>query len=460
MHIHKLGYVLVGISIVAACGSDSTKPTASGIFPADGFTGRTLRVEISGDATNWKDGATVSFGQGVTVNSVAVASPTDLFADISIDPAAPPGLVDVTVTSGGTYTLAQAFELKSPVAISFVGDLDQGGFPAFTIKNFDFSTPFDGTTDPSTGKFANLTITGPNGTGWIIGQVDAYSITGFASLDTDATAGTVSVMSGPAASAITSVTGNMAVMPRTPTPLASGTAGTGTLMNENDTQLYGLTAAGSPSLVHIKLTTTDMKANPFPSILPASGHWADQIGSSWAVAPSGGQVYIVVFDGGTESGYTFQITAFGETLTTGGEGNDTTNNVTTTAPAITTIPFMENPASISSATDKDYIKITVPAGGKRIHVTTTSGDPNTDTQIDVLGSNGTTSYTPPSAGGPGPGDGTQCGFFGCSSFGEDFVSNPVPAGTAYIKVEAGQDPNYGPGYDSQHASYNLIFWFE
>src|SRR5205823_5535082 len=114
------------------------------------------------------------------------------------------------------------------------------------------------------------------------------------------------------------------------------------------------------------------------------------------------------------------------------------------------------PASVSTANDKDYIKVTVPAGGKKIHVTTTSGDPQTDTAIDVLGSTGgTTSYTT-SAGGPGPIDGTQCSFFGCTSYGEEFVSDTVPAGTAYIEVISGQTG----GFDAAHTAYTLIFWFE
>ena len=39
--------------LVAACGTDGTTPTASGVFPAEGFTGRSLRADISGDAPTW-----------------------------------------------------------------------------------------------------------------------------------------------------------------------------------------------------------------------------------------------------------------------------------------------------------------------------------------------------------------------------------------------------------------------
>src|SRR5258708_33114102 len=155
----KLVFVLGAVAL-SGC---ATSPSASGVFPADGFTGRTLRIEISGDATDWKDGATVNFGDGVTVSSVAVASPTDMFAEIAIDGAAAPGLRDVTVSSNGSFTLKQAFELKSPIDIKFVGNIDQGGFPAYTITSHDFDNPFDGTTD-AMGKLVNFSIMGPPGT--------------------------------------------------------------------------------------------------------------------------------------------------------------------------------------------------------------------------------------------------------------------------------------------------------
>src|SRR5262249_12580732 len=81
------------VALVPGCSAlgCGTAPSPGGGSPAEGFTGRKLRVEISGDATDWKDGATVDFGAGVTVASVTVASPTDLFADITIDPAATVG---------------------------------------------------------------------------------------------------------------------------------------------------------------------------------------------------------------------------------------------------------------------------------------------------------------------------------------------------------------------------------
>jgi hypothetical protein len=107
------------LALVAACANNnSVTPTANGVNPSQSFTGREIRVEVSGDATSWKDGATVSFGDGITVKSVSVASPTDLFADITVADTAALGMRDVVVTSGGTFTLKQAFLLVSPITVT------------------------------------------------------------------------------------------------------------------------------------------------------------------------------------------------------------------------------------------------------------------------------------------------------------------------------------------------------
>ncbi|HET9992636.1 MAG TPA: hypothetical protein VFQ65_29080, partial [Kofleriaceae bacterium] len=181
----------------AACGGDSTTPSASGVFPAEGFAGRELRVEISGDATNWADGAVVNFGSGVTVSTVTVASPTDLFAEIKIDSGAALGLQDVTVASNGSVTLKQAFQVVSPIEAQFTGAVEQGGRPGFVIINHDFDNPFDLTTDAA-GALANVTFTGPSGTNFIpdASTSTAYELKGVVEIDGDAAAGKLTVASG------------------------------------------------------------------------------------------------------------------------------------------------------------------------------------------------------------------------------------------------------------------------
>src|SRR5687768_1594008 len=110
--------LLLAIPAITACGGgDSVDESVSGVFPHSAFLGRQMRVEISGDTTSWKDGTTVNFGAGVTVANVKVASPTALFADITVAPDAAPGLRDVTVDD---LVMKEAFQLESAISVKML----------------------------------------------------------------------------------------------------------------------------------------------------------------------------------------------------------------------------------------------------------------------------------------------------------------------------------------------------
>ncbi len=451
--MHK--YSLVFVLAAAACGGDSTTPTASGVFPAEGFTGRQLRVEISGDATTWKDGATVDFGTGVTVNSVDVASPTDLFANITIDPMAAPGKNDVTVTSGSKkYTLAKAFELVSPIAVTFSGDVAQFGVPNFTISNLDFESPFDITQDQATGAYPNLVITSPSGTEFIISAATQYQLSGQVFIDGNGMSGPVSLVSGPQGGTtnVTSVGSAMTVMPRTPTPF-SGSA-TGNFAAVGDSAVYGVTASGN-SLLHYKLTASDQNASPASAILGAGGTWRnDFIGAGYALL-SGSATIVVVNLGGM--GYTYTLTGAVEAVTSAAEGTDATNGTLAGALVATALPFEQTGGKMTSTTDQDWIKVTVDAAhaNKSLHVVTNQGtDVSTDTAVEVTNcqtGGAKVSYT------NGVVDGSLCGIFGCApgdNLGEDALSSPLAAGTYCVEISA------GAAWASADQNYTAVIWFE
>jgi hypothetical protein len=432
------------------------------VFPAQGFTGRTLRVEISGDATKWKDGATVDFGAGVTVSAVDVASPTDLFADISIDSMAAPGKNDVTVTSGGKkLTLAKAFELVSPVAITYTGDVAQFGVPNFTINNLDFDNPFDLTQDASSGAYTNLVINGPAGTQFNIGAATQYQLTGQVFIDANATPGGVSIVSGPSGGTknVTSVGDTLNVMARTPMPF-SDTA-TGNFADLGDSEVYGVTASAN-SILHYTLSATAQNAQPGSAILGPGGTWRnDGLGAGHAVI-SGPASIVVVNLGGM--GYSYTLTGAVEAVTAVAEGAGTANNAPNTAPTVA-VPYELAPATLSSSTDTDYYKVTITAANanKRLHIITDAGNPQTDTAVDVTNcaNANPTSYTDGGTGGTtgaGPIDGSECSFFACTSNGEDVRTLPLAGNKTYcIEIMPGA---HGMTWTASASDYTAVWWLE
>lgn len=443
--------------LVAACGTDGTTPTASGVFPAEGFTGRSLRVEISGDATTWKDGATVDFGAGVTVNAVDVASPTDLFADITIDPAAAAGKNDVVVTNASKkYTLAKAFELVSPTPITWSGDVAQGGAPFFTIENLDFSHQFDATQDQNTGEYTGTTITGPAGTQVVLSSVTPFEIQGQVFVDVNAAAASapLTVVSGSGTNSFTSIPGNIDIKARTPMPF-TGTA-TLSFPEKGSSQLFSFSGTGT-TLVHYTLSGTSADSSPVSEVMGAGGTWAsDAIGASPAVLENGGNGYILVESFGTAPD-TVTMAGAVEALTSAAEGTDTgqtSNGTTATALAATAIPFRMTAAKIANVGDVDYVKFTAPASaaGKHLHVTTTAGpDPQTDTAVEIFNGTGATPFD-------GPHDDDVGCFFGCQNYGEDFVTSSalVANQTYWIKITAGSTYTTG----TTDTDYVLIIWLE
>jgi hypothetical protein len=416
-------FLFASLVVVAGCGA--VDPTASGVFPAEGFTGRSLRVEISGDATQWSGTPGVNFGDGVTVSNVTVASPTSLFADITIAADAAPGLHDVTVTNDGTFTLKQAFDLQSPLELSFQGDVAQGGIPYFTINNHDFNTPFDLTQDANS-EYSNLLVNAPAGVTLSIQSATSYQLTGYAFIDADAMPGALSIVSGPAMNTTSFNLGaNLDVAARTPEPLSGSV--TGMLANVGDSKLYSINVASGPSLVRIGAASSDQDAAPVAVLLP-NGHWDEALNAGLTVVNDAGTIPVTIFDNGTAAGYNFSLTSKAEALTSAAE-NDTANDTRANAPVAAGLPFMLTGGTVGTTTDKDYIKITLTAAAK-VTVVTSSSDELTDTQVDIQDNSGTSVVSGPvDAGGCFPLFGEPCG--------ENVESDMLAAGTYFVEITPG-----------------------
>ncbi len=438
--MRNLGLVVVGLALVGCSSnnnSDATDggvtATASGVFPASGFAGRDLRVEITGDATNWTGSATVSFGAGVTVSSVTAASPTDLFANISIDPTATPGMQDVTVmANGATFTLKQAFEITAPMAIIYQGLIAQGGVTTFTIQNFDTSNPFDTTTgqdDAGNTIFPNISIMGPSGTDFEPSAVSDFIMSGVVLIDTDAAAGgAISLASGPAGGTIvTSAVGSVTVMARTATVLTPGTAATGNVANAYDSALYSFApGATTPDVEALTLTTANAGASPAVAVLPPNGHFAGLISfgpgfDAINTTTPGLDEYLVYWDNTGTSGYSYTIEE-DDTVLTHSTALTATEDAVATA-ATLTLPAVATAGSVNTATGSQFMKFTVAAGsvGKTIRVITTGGA-SPEVVVYASAADATT--------------GNTAAFDDCAGATDCTTPAITTAGTYYLEVDA------------------------
>lgn len=452
--MRALGFIALALfPAFAACGSDGTTPTVSGVFPSSAFLGRKVRVEVSGDATNWSAATTVNFGTGVTVDTVAVASPTSLFADVTVTDAAAVGLTDVVVTDAGkTFTLAQAFEIDSPIAVTADGTLAQGSVVFLTIANHDTSNPFD-TTDDGSGTFANISVSSPPGTEVQVSAVTDFSITAVLLVDTDATAGALSVSSGPSGSEVISPFGNMDIAARTATAITAGTPTNGMETEAFGTQLFSFTPSGSgAAAILADVSTANPDASAQMIVLPASGKLADRIaltGSLATILPTAGQLFVIYFDNTGTSGYSYTLNAKSVALTTTTAETAGPNDNGAQAQAITLPAFFSN-ATLTDDTDIDVVSFTITAAdiGKKVHVLT-SGDPLTDSLVEVFTSSSLSANS--SLGGPSDD----------LDFGENFVSTPIvtvpaaPNNKIFVKISASQAGFFDPTHNAYDAGVFL-----
>lgn len=435
--------ILVLLVGATACGG--TDPSASGVYPTAGFLGRSVRVEISGDATEWGASSKVNFGEGVTVDSVTVASPTALFADITIADNAPIGLRDVVVTGGDNVTLKQAFEIESPITVTLRGTAAQGAVAVLDVVNHDFDTPFD-TTSVSPGLFeppvfTNIEATAGNGVRVQIDDVTPYGISATLLIDIDAQTGPLSFTSGPTGGETLEfpLGADLAIAARTAMPLTAGTNATATGTKAYDSFLYEFTPATFPALARFQVSTSG-DGSPGIAVLPASGHFQDLLGTGAdqrLVAKTAGKFYAVLYDLSGETGaYTIRA---GSALLTIAADTEPGNNTQAGATACAVPCLIEN-ATIPAATDQDWFVFTAAANdvGKKVRVRTLPGDDQTDTRVEVLAGAAT-------LGGPSSDGG----------FHENWLSGAITAaGAVSTKIYA------SPDYLTTQTHYDALIYLE
>lgn len=424
--------------------SGTSTPSVSGITPGAAFLDRTVDVVISGYGTEWTDSTAVDFGANVTVNSLKAASPTAIAANITIGADATLGARDVKV---GDLTYAGAFQLQSPIKLSALGTIAQGSLAVVDANGLDFTTPFD-TTYTGDGLFTpieytNIQVSALPGTSVSVSSVEPYrmSMMFFFDLDVSAGAKDIDILSGPAGTQTHfPYPGALNVAARTATDLAAGTPATGNIADAYGSAIYKFTPNAAGDAISLSVTSSSADAVPGIIILPKSGKFADLIAYTAATtitADSTDPMYLIIWDNYGTADYDFTLSALKLTTVDENEPNNDMNH----AQAVTTLPALFDNATLSSATDEDWIAITATAAdvGKSIHVTTGGSDPYTDTVVDIFKSDGTTSL-----GGPSDDQ----------AYLDSLVSSPIPAaGTYYIKIYASD--YFDPASDTYNAAISI-----
>lgn len=439
-----VGCLALALSVSAfGCGDGDGDGDASisGVIPGELFVGRTGDILIIGDGTSWEEGVQVSMGEGITVDSVTVASPTALMVKATADSTAELGVRDVQVDD---LSFAGAFELTAPVQVKALqGQTAQGSIAVIKLQNMDFANPFDTTT---TGdgfftplEYVNIAVTAGEGATAQISSVEPYAMEILLLTDVTATAGVVDleVLSGPAGQQQSfRYPAAFEVEAREAETIASGEAVTASIDEPFQSVLYKITA-DELSIVSALTYAESPDASPAFALLPASGSFAELVSyGNTATFVADDTYYLVYWDGSGLSGYSYQIAADLEPAIALDEVEP--NQSTTRAQRPETLPAIIMGASLTDS-DEDWIRVRIPTGqSKVIHVFTYGDDPLTDTWVEILASNGTSSL----------GRSDDLGFH------EDFYSEAMGPGTYYVKVFPS---DY---FDPAHGSYSVAVALE
>ncbi|MBA2540443.1 MAG: hypothetical protein H0V17_12455 [Deltaproteobacteria bacterium] len=388
MRSSLLALLLALVPTAFGCGDDIKfpepdlpDPAINAVIPAEGFAGRSIRVQVSGDGTEFTDAASVAFGAGITVDAVELASPSDLFVDLTIATDAALGLRDVTVTDGdASLALTQSFEVQDSLIVLADAGLQQGGISFIRIINKDPANPFLG----------DISISGGAGLTFFVDGSTTSEIQATVLLDTDAVAGPLLVEDVLGGSIIAS-RGTLAVEPRTPIALQPGGkadfAGSGVL--STNTLLFSFTATSG-------IQFGAGFNNDFPDFPPAlvwlvGGKWADARGfTDFSRVPTTAneEMFVVLFDPDFILGDSYDVIVDEEEAIPNVQNLlevEPNNVLPQTAPGAQTL-FT---GVLATNADLDVIKVTATTG-QIIRVLTTTGIfGSADTNIEVFLDSGT-----------------------------------------------------------------------
>jgi hypothetical protein len=390
---------------------DGGPPTISDITPANAFLARSGEVNISGNGTNWTSAPMVDFGANVKVDKVTVEGPTVLVVDFTVDAAAALGPRDVNVTDGAnTLSLKGAFNVLSPLALTYQGNVAQGGVVLAKVSVMDTSIPLDTTTNLLTGIPLDLAATAGMGVTAFPSYADDYSAAFLLYVDVDAKGvgpQTFDLVSGPSGVAASDVDfpapQGVNIAARTPTEFPT-TAFNGNLAAPYDSDVYAFRpASASQTILDFPISSTSSTGYPVLFLL-TDGKWSDKIGEVQPQPPVGGgspatasvsyvssqttPLYAIVWSSGLPQPYT--LAGVVQTTPAYTKAAAPPDNTPGTAIVAKSLPFVLTDGDLSNNNNGgDWVKVQMPANTTKLRVQT-SNNPKTCAAVQLYASDGTT----------------------------------------------------------------------
>ena len=358
----------------------------NGITPARGFTGRQVRITISGDNTNYATAPTVTIDDAaIKVGDVEVASPSAVILTLDIGDDATAGEKTITV---GAQTF-KGFQVEFPVSVKdTLGDQAQGSIMVVDYKNHDLENFFD-TTSTFDSQF-NQTFTGMTaststpGTHVQVSNVTETSLSAFVLTDIDATLGDVETELQ-STDDLGYRTGKVAtIAARAAQELAAGAQPTDVpIGSPYSTKLFKISYTGTATggLFDFAVTGGDNAPQVFG--LGTSGKWADAGSTPTFARPNtDASAYFVVADLSGAANYTASLSP--AVTPFAGSALGTTNS--TPATALTVTADGTYLAEVTGPTDADWYTFHLATSNEAIEITTTGleVDPTANHVVDTL----------------------------------------------------------------------------
>jgi hypothetical protein len=229
--------------------------------------------------------------------------------------------------------------------------------------------------------------------------------------------------------------GAITIAARSPTMLTANHTISAMVTAPLASELYGFASSAGVNIIDFETASSAMNSNPAMVVLPSSGSFKDLINfgpATTVVTASVTAFFQIYWDNSGTSAYSHTVTS---SEAAAASANDVEPNDTIAqAKAAPSLPFVLLNGTLNTLTDIDFVVYDAKASdiGKKFRVQTLPGDPVTDTMVDVLAADGTTSL-----GGPSD-----------SALHEDFTSTAITvAGKYYIKFTTGS------AFDPAHNAY-------